>query len=154
MGLVYIVAGFVLLMLIGAVAYQLRLARHNGVPREKFIEEFVASGIPSEIPAAVYDHYRSFCRAKGFSVAPDDSFEKIFRQVHDDVDDDAEELANKLGMDLPSESVLKEFATPVETLRDMVLWLNWIRQQQNAAGCGGKRPDAELPAGCRGPSTA
>jgi len=154
MGLVYIVAGFVLVLLIEAVAYQLRLARHKGVPRETFIEEFVGLGIPSEIPAAVYDHYRSFCRAKDFSVAPDDSFEKIFRQVHDDVDDDAEELANKLGMDLPSESVLKEFATPVETLRDMVLWLNWIRQQQEAAGCVGKRPDAELPAGRRGLSTA
>jgi hypothetical protein len=100
-GLVYIVAGFVLLALIRAVADQFRLARHSGVPRETFIEEFVASGIPSEIPAAVYDHYRSFCRAKDFRVASSDSLEKVFRQVHDDVDDDAEELANKLGMDLP-----------------------------------------------------
>jgi hypothetical protein len=154
MGLVYIVAGFVLLSLIGAVAYQFRLARHRGMPRETFIDEFVASGIPSEIPAAVYDHYRSFCRAKDFGVASSDSLEKVFRQVQDDVDDDAEELASKLGMDLPIETVLKEYATPVETLRDMVLWLDWIRRQQNPAGSEGNRLDAELPAGDRDPSTA
>jgi hypothetical protein len=130
MGLVFILASFALLTLSGALAYQFRLARRRGVTRETFIEEFVASGIPSEIPAAVYDYYRSFCRAKDFSVAPDDSFEKVFRQVHDDVDDDAEELSNKLGMELPSESVLREYVTPVETLREMVLWLDWIRQQQ------------------------
>jgi hypothetical protein len=38
----------------------------------------------------------------------------------------------KLGMELPIEPVLREWEKPLETLRDMVLWLNWIRQHQSA----------------------
>jgi hypothetical protein len=131
MAFVYFIVGLVVLIVIWSALDQIRLSRHRGVSREAFVNEFASMGISSEIPAAVYDHYRSLSRAKSFSVAPDDSFERTFHQAHDDVDDDAEELTNKLGMELPIEEVLREWPTPLETLRDMVLWLNWIRQRQD-----------------------
>jgi hypothetical protein len=97
---------------------------------KSFIGEFTAAGVPVEIPAAVYDHYVTLSVSKGFSVAPDDSFRRVFGQEHEDVDDDAEDLVKTLKMELPTESVLRQWETPLETLRDMVLWLNWIRQRQ------------------------
>jgi len=98
--------------------------------RQSFIDEFAACDVPAAIPAAVYDHYTSLSVSKNFSVAPDDSLRTVFGIVGEDVDDDAEDLVKTLGMELPIESVLCEWETPVETLRDMVLWLDWIRQQQ------------------------
>jgi hypothetical protein len=130
MGFVYIIVGALVVIAIWSLADQVRLARHRGISRESFIDEFRIENIPPEIPAAVYDHYKSLSRAEKFSVAPDDSFEKVFRECHEDIDDKAEELARKLNIDLPIEMVLKEWPTPLRTLRDMVLWLNWVRQRQ------------------------
>jgi hypothetical protein len=128
MGFVYILAGFLVLILVAA---RVRLARHRGVSRDAFVKESAADDIPTGISGAVFDYYRSLSSAKEFSVAPDDSFRKVFREVDEDVNDDAVELVRILKMELPMESILGEWVTPLETLRDMVLWLNWIRQQQD-----------------------
>lgn len=127
---VYIVAGALAAIGIWSCVDQIRLAHHRGISREAFIDAFRKERVPAEIPAAVYDYYRSICRARGFSVAPDDSFDDVFRQSHEDIDEDAEELARKLNMELPIEMILREWPTPLRTLRDMVLWLNWVRQHQ------------------------
>jgi hypothetical protein len=130
MGLLYLIVGVVAAIATWSFADQLRLARRRGISRAAFIDEFRKAGVPDEIPAAVYDHYRSLSRAKKFSVAPDDSFDRVFRECHEDVDDDAEELARKLKIELPIEMILREWPAPLRTLRDMVLWLNWVRQQR------------------------
>jgi hypothetical protein len=52
---------------------------------------------------------------------------------HDDIDDDAQPLVQKLGMELPIEPVLRELGKPIERLRDMVRWLKWVRQHQQVA---------------------
>jgi hypothetical protein len=130
MGFVYILAGFLILILVWSAVDQIRLSRHRGVSRESFIGEFTATGVPAEIPAAVYDHYESLSVSKHFSIAPDDSYRGTFHEAHEDVDDDAEDLVKALKMELPTESVLRQWETPLETLRDMVLWLNWIRERQ------------------------
>lgn len=124
--------GAIAAIAIWSLADQIRLARHRGISREAFIDEFRKENIPPEIPAAVYDHYRFVSRAKTFGVVPDDSFDKVFRECHEDIDDDAEELARKLNIELPIEMVLKEWPTPLQTLRDMVLWLNWVRTRAGA----------------------
>jgi hypothetical protein len=130
MGFVYILAGFLILVLVWSAVDQIRLSRHRGVSRESFIGEFTAAGVPAEIPAAVYDHYVSLCVSRHFSIAPDGSLRRILGQEHEDVDDDAEDLVKALKMELPTESVLRQWETPLETFRDVVLWLNWIRQRQ------------------------
>jgi hypothetical protein len=130
MGFVYILAGFLILIFVWSAVDQIRLSRHRGVSRESFIGEFTAAGVPAEIPAAVYDHYVCLSVSRHFSIAPDDSFRRTFRLAHEDIDDDAEDLVKALKLELPTESVLREWETPLNTLRDMVLWLNWIRQRQ------------------------
>ena len=59
----------------------------------------------------------------------DDSFE-AFGIIYEDIDYDLEELVEKLGMEMPIEPILREWPTEVKTLRDMALWLEWVRQRQ------------------------
>lgn len=113
------------------MANEVRLSRHRGVSRDLFIEESVKHGVPEKIPAAVYDYYKSSVVSRNFSVAPDDLFDKVFGESGEDVDDDASELVRTLKIDLPAEMILRKWPTPIKTLRDMVLWLDWIRQQSN-----------------------
>ncbi len=131
-GYLYILAGLLVFIATGTIANEIRLSRHRGVSREAFIEEFLKQSVPEEIPATVYDYYKLSVVSKRFTVAPDDSLDKVFGEIHEDVDDDASELARRLNMELPTEMVLREWRTPVKTLRDMVLWLDWIRKQTKA----------------------
>ena len=48
--------------------YQRRLGKHRGVLREQFISAFESTEVPSQIPAAVYDYYKSLAVSKEFSV--------------------------------------------------------------------------------------
>jgi len=131
MGFLYFIVGILVVITTLCVAHQLRLARHRGISREAFVDGFCKEGVPPEIAAIVYDHYRAFSRAKEFSVAPDDSFETVFGYSHEEIDEDAEALAGKLDIELPIEMVLKQWPTPLHNLRDMVMWLEWVRQHQH-----------------------
>jgi hypothetical protein len=130
---VYALAVLIPVIALGAVLNQIRLSRHRGVSREAFIEEFQKNGISLAIAATVYDYYRSLAISKKFTVSPDDSYDEVFGEAHEDIDDDAEDLVRQLGMEMPIEPVLREWETPLRTLRDMVLWLNWIRERQETA---------------------
>lgn len=109
---------------------QRRLGKHRGVPREEFIAAFSGSDAPVEIPAAVYDYYKGQVIAKEYSVAPDDDYETVLSMGDEDIDDDAVFLMKKLGLKQPSGFSVARTETRIKTLRDMVHWLNWIRQHQ------------------------
>ena len=146
-GFLYILAAFVIFTVAATIVFQWRMRKHRGVSREEFIAAFADAAIPTDIPAAVYDFYKKRVMFKRFTVAPDDSFDKTFHMIHDDVDDEGARLVRKLGMELPIEPVLREWKKPVETLRDMVLWLNWIRQHQSTQRVVNVNPgdDKEAP---------
>ena len=133
-GLFYVLGGVFLFMVITSTVYmavqQLRLRRHRGVSREQFIEAFRDLGITKAVPAAVYDYYRSVGMWEDFSVSPSDSFSKILSGEPEEVEEAAEHLTKQLGIRLPPEYILQQWDKPVETLRDMVLWLDWVRQHQ------------------------
>ena len=116
---------------IATTRHQRRLGKHRGVPREEFIRAFADAGVPSEIPAAVYDCYKSRVRSQRFSVSPDDDYELVLSEGDEDIDDDSELLMKRLGLRVPSNYNPIRLDTPaVRTVRDMVLWLNWVRQHQ------------------------
>jgi len=56
-GFLYILAAFVIFIVVATIAFQWRMGKHRGVSREEFIATFDAA-IPTEIPAAVYDYYK------------------------------------------------------------------------------------------------
>lgn len=87
-----------------------------------------------EIPAAVYDYYKSQAISKKFSLAPDDNYEEVLSEGNEDIDDDAAFLMKKLGLKIPSDAESVQPDTRIRTLRDMVRWLDKLRQHQASVG--------------------
>lgn len=131
--LAYTIALFALLISLLTLFHQFRLGRRRGISREAFVAEFLKDNISPDIPAAVYDYYKSLVWSPKFSLNPDDSYDRVFREVHEDIDDDAEELVRRLGMEMPIEPILREWTTPIQSLRDMVRWLHFVHQHQSTA---------------------
>jgi hypothetical protein len=141
-----IVFGFVF-----AAAYvvgRLYYGMHRGVSREEFIRAFQGSAVPSEIPAVVYDFYKSQVPGQDNSVSPDDLYDDL-GMGENEIAHDAESLMEKLKLQPPTEELQLQWiqkvistrrakaapgsgvdTTPILTLRDMVLWLDWLRQHQ------------------------
>lgn len=151
-GILYIIAAFMIFIAIATFISHWRLRKHHGVPREEFIRAFVDANVPDEIPAAVYDFYKRGALFKEFGVAPDDSYELVLEEGEEEIEDDARFLMKELGLKPPSEEVRAQWSErmlasrrksfdpppldsgrwmqPIQTVRDMVLWLNWIHEHQ------------------------
>ena len=80
----------------------------------------------------VYDYYKGQVISKEYSVAPDDDFEAVLSKGDEDIDDDAVFMIKKLGLKKPSGFSEARAEVRIKTLRDMVLWLEWIRQHQGS----------------------
>ena len=113
-----------------ALLGQRRQGKHRGVPREEFIAAFKDTSAPVEIPATVYDYYKGQVISKEYSVSPDDDYESVLSKGDEDIDDDAVFLMKKLGLKRPSGFSEARSEARIKTLRDMVRWLDWIRQHQ------------------------
>lgn len=111
---------------------QRRQGKHRGVPREEFIAAFAETAASVEISATVYDYYKGQVISKEYSVAPDDDFEAVLSKGDEDIDDDAVFMIKKLGLKKPSGFSEARAEVRIKTLRDMVLWLEWIRQHQGS----------------------
>jgi hypothetical protein len=140
MGLLYAFVAFVLFVAIWVFVNQFRLRRlrrrrqANGFSRDQFIEAFRQLGIPDKIPAAVYDYYGSQKAWKDFPLSPDDRYSEVLHDDPDDLDDDATALVRQLDMLMLTEGVRRKYGDkPIKTLRDMVLWLDWMRDHQPEA---------------------
>ena len=127
-----VLGAFGIFISVATSAYQRRMAKHRGVPREEFISRFANVGIPSEVPATVYDYYKSQIRSKEFGLAPDDDYQRVFSEGDEDIDDDGLLLMKALRLKLPADYNPMRLDVPmVKTIRDMVLWLEWVRQHQS-----------------------
>lgn len=110
-----------------AVFGQRRLGKHRGVSREEFIRAFQDEGMTLEIPAAVYDYYKSLVFSKHFSISPDDDYEHVLSKGDEDIEDDAVFLMKKLGVNQPTRYTAQLPNAKIQTLRDMVRWLDGVR---------------------------
>ena len=134
-----ILGGILVFIVIGMVVDNLRLGRlrrqrrGGDFGREPFIAAFRQDGIPDNVPAAVYDYYGSRGIWKDFPFSPGDRYSEVLCDDPEDLDCDARALVERLGMRLPPEYIRREWGDrPIQTLRDMVLWLDWIRRHQPA----------------------
>ena len=140
MGLVYIFGAAFLLVAVGVVVHHLKLRRlrlrrqGHGFTREQFIEAFRSLGISEKIPGTVFDYYTSQSAWKNFPLSPDDTYSQVLCDDPEDIDDDARALLERLGMQFLPDYIRREYGDkPIKTLRDMVLWLDWMRQRQPAS---------------------
>jgi hypothetical protein len=148
----FVVGGFVLFIGVATLLSDLRRRKHEGVSREEFVRAFGQTGTP-DIPEAVYKFYTRSWFFGNLTIAPDDSLERVLNKGEQDVEDDAALLMKKLGLKPPSEEVRlrwneeirasrgrsdtprfstdRNLPSPIQTVRDMVLWLDWVRQHQS-----------------------
>ena len=153
----YFLFFFVLFIGVVKLIFDMRLRNRHGISRDEFVRAFSDVDIPAEIPVAVYDYYKKGVIFEQFGIAPDDDYEDVLHKGEEDVEDDARFLIQELGLKPPSEEtrlrwneqiqtlrarspVAPRFSAdsthlmqPIRTIRDMVLWLNWVRQNQKAA---------------------
>jgi hypothetical protein len=150
-----VLAAFGIFIAIAAFVFDLRRRKHRGVSREEFVRTFTQTGTP-DIPEAVYRFYTRSWFFGNLTIAPDDSLERVLNKGGQDVEDDAVLLMKKLGLKPPSEEARMRWneqiqtsrgkpsdaprfsmdsnpRSPIQTVRDMVLWLDWVRQHQNPA---------------------
>lgn len=119
----------------GAIYYQIKLAnRKGGWTREAFVEEFQQLGVAASLAQAVYDYYQKHSVLRSFRVGPDDDLDRFYDASHEEIDEAAEELSAALGIRLPNESVLREWPNPIRTVRDVVMWLDWVSKRSNSVG--------------------
>src|ERR1700688_1445493 len=131
-GVLYILVAFVVFIVIATLVSHFRMRRHPGVPRDEFIRTFTDLNVPVAISAAVHDYYKSGVIFKKFGVAPDYSYEDVFHKGDEDIDDDAQHLVKRLGLTLPPTKVREQWTKQIKTVRDMVLWLNWVKEHQTS----------------------
>jgi hypothetical protein len=106
-----------------------RLRRRTGMSKSEFVHAFAEQAVPDSIAIAVYDYYSSVAFGDRVAISPDDNFEDL-RVGQDDLDDDLQRLVQRLGLEMPSSVVLKDSPFPIRAIRDVVLWLNWVRTHQ------------------------
>jgi hypothetical protein len=141
----YFIAVFVFFIAFATIAFQLSTRKYHGGSREQFICGFADTTVPAEIPAAVYDYYNKKVVFSRFGVVSDRSYEYVLgvardgsygyvlRECEEDINEDTQSLMKDLGLTPPPEDVLLEWPTRIQTLREMVLWLDWIRQHEQLA---------------------
>ena len=108
-----------------------RQRKNEDFTREKFIDAFRSLGVRDAIPATVFDHYTSHGVWKDFPLSPEDIYSKALTDDPEDIESDARVLVARLGLLFLPEYIRREYGDkPLVTVRDMVLWLDWIRQHQ------------------------
>jgi hypothetical protein len=115
-------------------AHALKSARVGpGYSREDFIASFRGDGIPSDIPATVYDYYSSPLLKPEFPISPSDRIEEDLLYVGDDREDQFDELLSLLKLKMVPLYVLEKHGPcGAGTLRELVLALACIRRNQSA----------------------
>jgi hypothetical protein len=134
MGVLYILGRFLFFIAVGAMWYELRLRRlrherqGKNFSRKRFVEAFPQLGIPEDIPATVYDYYGSQRPLKDFPFSPHDTYSEILHDDLADIDNDAAILLDRLGLIIVPGYIRELYGDkPIETLGELVLWLDLSR---------------------------
>jgi hypothetical protein len=115
---------------LGWMVHVRRLRHHEGSTRAEFTEHFEASGIPTTISGAVYDHFQKLGAWKDFMPKPSDTLEGTYKTSGEDVEDNVKEVLQQLGYEMPHSGILAEWPAPLETLEDVVRFVDWVRTKQ------------------------
>jgi hypothetical protein len=115
-----------------------RLKRHEGTTRTEFNEYFQQFTVRSETPGAVYDHFQKLGVYKGFMPRPSDTLEGTYKIVGEDVEDNLEDILRRLGYQMPHSGIMAEWVAPIETLEDVVRFMDWVATKQSQQVPGGE----------------
>lgn len=153
--LVVAVLTIAVFLIAAMLAAQLGLRKHRVCRVKISSKRSPETRVAPEIPAAVYDFYKRGVLSKDFGITPEDTYEHVLHKCNQDIEDDARFLMKRLRLQpislesreqwiehaLSSRASLlsaphfsadsSKLLQPIQTIRDMVLWLDWVRQHQN-----------------------
>jgi hypothetical protein len=121
------IGAFVALAAFSVCLHALRLRRHAGLSRADFVAHFAAAGVVPEVSAAVYDHFRRLGIWRSFSPSPSDRLDDTYKTVDEDVMQNLQQILDALGFEMPNSRILGQWKCPVQTLADVVNWVNWVK---------------------------
>jgi hypothetical protein len=147
---------FVIFIAVAAFVSDLRRPKRKGVSREEFVRGFALDGVPEEISEAVYRFLTRSWFWASLTVAPDDSLLDVLDMGEEGVQEAAPLLLRTLRLEPPSEEARlqwmdevralrqkgaersypfpsSQWTQPIQTVGELVLWLDWVRQHQNPA---------------------
>lgn len=131
MKLLFILAGVLIVIIAIAWARHLgQLSKHQGLNRDEFISYFTRLGLSAATAAAVFDQFHKLGVWKGFMPDPSDRLEDTYKIVDEDVDYTLTDILDRLGLEMPDSSALADWDAPLETLEDVVRWVEWARKKQ------------------------
>jgi len=79
----------------------------------------------------VYDQFQKLGTWRNFMPSPADSLEGTYKTVDEDVEENLKEILQRLGLEMPHSGILQEWDGALETLSDVVRWVDWVRAKQN-----------------------
>jgi hypothetical protein len=79
----------------------------------------------------VYDHFQEQGVLKNFMPNPSDTIADRYKLGDEDFDGSLKEILQRLGYEMPHSGILREWFTPIESLEDVVRFVNWVRINQN-----------------------
>jgi hypothetical protein len=126
MGLLYLLGAFVAFITIATALYQLRLSHHPGVPRNEFIQYFRDRNVPDRVSETVYNYYRSSIISRKFGVSPEDKLADLFSDERRILKTMPGSSSKDLGIGAVNSPRFTEWGSPLITVGDMVLWLDWV----------------------------
>ncbi len=127
---VAVIGPFVVLAIVSWIRQVWRLRKHTGLSRTEFISHFEQMGISPAVPGLVYDHFRSMGIWNNFVPSPSDSLERTYKTVDEDVSDNLNDILRKLGCEMPNSAILKQWGRPIESLSDVVAFIDWVKKLQ------------------------
>jgi len=122
-----VAAACLVAVLVVWIRHALTLRKHIGMTRAEFIKYFRRLGVSSPGPGAVYDSFQHLGVWKGFQPTPTDRIVETYKLVaDDDIQEVVEKVLAAIGCEMSSSVTLKQWTAPVETLENLVQWVDWV----------------------------
>ena len=136
--MIYVIVGIFLLAGLWMFSPMLfpgrKIREHKGVPKDAFVSQLSAEGVPEHISSVVYEFYKRKSYSNEFNPSPEMDINGIFEEGPEDIDDAAKALLKELHLDPPSEADRAAWASDrdIRTVGDFARWLYWASQHQPA----------------------
>lgn len=131
------VIGFVLVCIIYDRVHTRKLRRKtSGWSKSRFIAAFETRGVDPRDAGVVYDFFQKWWGVRDYLVSPQDDLDKDYDFASIEYYDSAVSILEQCSLELPPERTLLQWpGGPVQTVEDLVLWVDWVRhrQQQTSA---------------------
>ena len=126
------VIGFVLFCIIDDRVFTRKLRRKTGWSRSRFIAAFELKGVDPRDAGVVHDFFQQWWDVRDYLVSPQDDLEKDYHFASIEYYESFTSILEQCSLELPPERIRLQWpGGPLQTVEDVVLWVDWVRHQQS-----------------------